>query len=147
MRCPDCSKFVSFDEPEPELNSVELDGSTLRASVRVVLKCADCGNELKDAEIEAEKEIEHDCKNEAEKARREKAGEELFEVTDDGEPAGNDRFQDKDRHGRPIKRARYMRHYYGFDLETTVKCLCCGEEDIAVATEGEESASGFNELV
>jgi hypothetical protein len=37
------------------------------------------------------------------------------------------RFQLVDRNGKPIKSARYMRQFYGFTLETEIKCRKCGE--------------------
>jgi hypothetical protein len=56
MRCPDCSKFVAFDtEVDPEENGDEaISGSSFTATYRRVLNCADCGTELKSAEIEVE---------------------------------------------------------------------------------------------
>lgn len=146
MRCPDCNKFVSYEEPEAELNSVDLNDSSLHASVRVILKCAECSQELKDAEIETDTDIEHDCKKKLAVEHKEKSGDPLFEIESDGEPQGTDRTQTTDRHGRQIRNSRYMRRYYGFTLETEVKCLCC-EEKFIVTLEGEEQASGFNELV
>lgn len=53
MRCPDCSKFVSMENSDPEVNdiSVVYNGDhtfTVTAEVRLVRACADCGTELKD---------------------------------------------------------------------------------------------------
>lgn len=146
MRCPDCNKFVSYDEPQAEVQSVEADGNTIRASVRVVLNCAECGTELKDAEIEGEAESGHECKKTAEWEKREKKGVPTLEVEDDGEPTADSRLQTTDRHGKPIKSHRYMKTFYGFTLESEVKCLCCNET-FTVETTAEEQASGFNELV
>ena len=56
MRCENCQKFVSYDtEVEPEeSNSPELNDGIFTASFRRVLSCADCGSEMKEAEIEIE---------------------------------------------------------------------------------------------
>ena len=57
MRCPTEGRFVSYDtEVEPELleEKVSEDGSTFSATVRRVLACAECSEELKDAELELE---------------------------------------------------------------------------------------------
>lgn len=142
MRCPDCNKFVSYDEPQCEVNSVELDGSTVRASVTVQLNCQDCGNTLKDAEIEGESDFEHECKGDT-LPKFDKTGEQ-FEIENDGDAEGTSRTQDKDRHGKQIKSARYMKTFYGFDIQPEVKCLKCGES-FHVDISGEEQASGFNE--
>jgi hypothetical protein len=60
MRCPSCSKFVSYDtdvDPE-EQGDAELDGTGLSASYRRVLCCAECGDELKEATIEVTADLD-----------------------------------------------------------------------------------------
>jgi hypothetical protein len=58
MRCPDCMKFVSMENNDPEVEYVaaELDGEDVRvqANVRAIRACADCGTELKDTYLEIE---------------------------------------------------------------------------------------------
>lgn len=141
MRCPNCNKFVGYDEPQVEIQSAEISDDRCVIHARVVLNCSECGSELKDAEIEGETDITHQCDEKT------KEGEPSYEWEDeptDGE--GTSRQQTKDRHGRPIKSARYMKTFYGFTAEGSVKCGCCGDV-IPVSFEGEEQASGFNELV
>lgn len=150
MRCPDCNKFVSYDEPQCEVGSVELGGETVRANVTVQLNCEDCGGTLKDAEIEAETEIEHECKPEAERDKEWKPDADLekdddqYELESDGDAEGTNRMETKDRHGKPIKSSRYMKSFYGFTLESEIKCRKCGEV-FSVTLKGEEQASAFNE--
>lgn len=152
MRCPDCNKFVPYDEPQCETGSVDVDGTMVRTQVTVQLNCAECGGTLKDAEIEAEVEIDHTCKPEAEREKDwtpdpdyvEADGEEQFEVADEGSPEGNDRLEDKDRHGKTIKNYRYMKRFYGFTQEVDIKCRKCGET-FSVRLSGEVQASSFNE--
>lgn len=62
-RCPDCNKFVSYDEPQAEaVSDPEVSSSQcIEGSVRVVLNCGECGTELKDAEIEFSITIDHEC--------------------------------------------------------------------------------------
>lgn len=182
MRCPDCNKFVPFDEPEVEVVSAEVQDTNLDLEVRIVLKCADCGSELKDADIQETIDINdhHTCKAEKthdvectecsgsgevdsddgtseEKVECKECGgagsvDEDVEVDDEftmeNEPdaEGFDRYQDKDRNGKAIKSARYMKHFYGATLSSTCKCGRCGEE-FSFTTTLEEQASGFNELV
>ena len=43
MRCESCNKFVSYDDPECEVESLDLSGDTIIASVTVTLNCAECG--------------------------------------------------------------------------------------------------------
>ena len=52
-------------------------------------------------------------------------------------------METKDRHGKPIKSSRYMKSFYGFILESEIKCRKCGEV-FDVTVEGEEQASAFN---
>lgn len=156
MRCPSCNKFVSYDEPQCEVNSVELGDDHIHVSVTVQLNCADCGDTLKDAEIESEAQVEHTCKPEAERkpewqpdpdykpAEGSANDEEQFEIESDRDPEGTSRLQTKDRNGKDIKSRRYMKSFYGFTIEPELKCRKCGES-FSVTLAGEEQASGFNE--
>jgi hypothetical protein len=140
MRCPDCSKFVSYDDPPTvEVNDTNIDGKTLTVELRVTLLCADCSTELKGADLTAESEIEHKC-DEGE------GKEPDFEVDGDPSAEGTSRQQTKDKHGKPIKSARYMRTYYGADITASVTCSHC-EETIEVTMIAEEQASAFGESV
>jgi len=65
MRCPDCNKFVSFEENEPEVESIDVDGDrNVTATVRIVNSCGECGQELKEATLDMEKSFEHECPEE-----------------------------------------------------------------------------------
>ena len=140
MRCLSCNKFVSYDEPEVEVQSGNVSGETVNGTVRIVLKCAECGEELKDVELDYDLLIEHECK----KCKDGETPEFEIESEVEGEP--NEHFQQNDRHGNPIKLARYRKHFYGADLTGTVKCSKCGEK-ITVEGDVSEQASGLNELV
>jgi hypothetical protein len=148
MRCPNCSKFVPFDEPEVEVNDESVNTTDLSVGVRIVLKCADCGEELKDAELTDDLDLneEHECPDSEKQDKMRDDGEDLFELEGSLEAEGFDRYQDKDRHGKPIKSRRYQRHFYGANVTGQAKCLCC-EEIFDVKLTLEEQASGFNELV
>lgn len=60
-RCPDCNKFVSMENGEPEFNSLEAmlqNGDVfVTASVRSIRNCADCGTEMKSLDVEMEENI------------------------------------------------------------------------------------------
>jgi hypothetical protein len=147
MRCPNCNKFVSYDEPEAELNSVivDSDGTTVTANATVNLNCADCGTVLKSADIEVEESFDHKCEGDAVEGWDDDAGDDQFQIDDDGQPEGASRIETKDRHGKPIKSSRYMRQFYGFELLSTVCCNKCGES-FDVHLSGEEQASSFDEV-
>lgn len=54
MRCPDCNKFVAYDDSnEPEADDVDIDrDGHVSGSIRVYLTCAECGTDLKEANFD-----------------------------------------------------------------------------------------------
>lgn len=54
MRCPDCNKFVSYDEPNVDDVSFSLDENSgeVEVSGTVELPCADCGTALKSMQVD-----------------------------------------------------------------------------------------------
>lgn len=59
MRCPQCSRFVSYGEQDPEVTTSDIrPDNTVEVDVRVVLPCADCSTELKDYEDKVEFDLE-----------------------------------------------------------------------------------------
>jgi hypothetical protein len=142
MRCPDCSKFVSFDEPAVEVESEEverIDESTVRvtADVHVTLKCADCGTELKETNIEYD--------GECEVPEPEDTGENPYDLEVNVEATPTDWYNNKDRHGKPIRNPRYQTHYYGADLAITVTDEAAVPHDFEAQVG--EAASAFDEMV
>lgn len=68
MRCPDCSKFVSMENGEPEFSGFEVsvDGDadsfsvTITGEVHLDRNCADCGTTLKAADYSIDQDITMD---------------------------------------------------------------------------------------
>lgn len=60
MRCEQCCKFTSLDTQEPEVNSVDVSGTTVTVDARSVRNCADCGTEMKALDINEDFELELD---------------------------------------------------------------------------------------
>lgn len=69
MRCPDCNKFVSLEMQDPEVECLDATTDapadaqsertfTITGSVRVVRCCAECGQEMKEANLDIEQEVE-----------------------------------------------------------------------------------------
>jgi hypothetical protein len=58
MRCPDCSKFVSMDNDEPDLEEISIEGATVSANVRLQRNCAECGTTLKSGSLEMEDDLD-----------------------------------------------------------------------------------------
>lgn len=62
MRCPDCAKFVSMENADPEINELtatydkESTSVMVSVSLRHARTCAECGNELKALDIDTDPE-------------------------------------------------------------------------------------------
>ena len=137
MRCPDCNKFVSYDDstdPEVELE-VDEEGS-VTGTVRIVLTCADCSTELKDAEFE----VDVDAQDFAEEHKGD--GHELS-VEDNGISLVSRQESVNPKTKKPIP-FRYRRSYYGAAGSIDVSCSCGGNQSFE--WEEEVQASGMNEI-
>ena len=128
MRCGDCQKFVGLEFPDPELESVDVTPSgCVTAAVRLIRACTNCGQELKEAELELESQAElDDVHDKADPAH-------LLEAT--AEIEGTERTE-----GRARKRS-----FYGAKVTVTVKCGGCDYKE-EVVLEGDVQASDFEEL-
>ena len=164
MRCPDCNKFVSYDEGQVEIESsesaLEVNAPTpvqkgavytaevtmsVNASLRLVLPCGECGAELKEASFELEGSNVHVCKKiPVNEDKRNKLLENFEAEAGDGSPT--DRLGNKDSRGKPITKMRYMKHYYGAEIEFTGKCPFC-EAYMAVQLSDEIQASSMDEII
>lgn len=150
MRCSDCRHFVSYDEPQVDQADVSVDGSTLRVEATVQLNCAECGGTLKEATIEVEEEISHECTPVNERPAEQKPdpdyveGEDQYLVESDGDPEGTQRMDETDARGKVIP-FRYRKTYYGFTIESEILCRKCGGV-FTVVVGGDEQASYFEEV-
>jgi phage FluMu protein Com len=141
MRCPECNKFVSYeDPPEAEEQSTEIgfddegNEGKVEGLIRIVLRCADCSTELRDADIDYEQTFEHECK-----------GEEVGDWSAEFDSAeGFSRLEDTDSRGKKIRSVRYMKTFYGADVSISAVCPKCGET-VQIDVRVEEQASSFNE--
>jgi hypothetical protein len=134
MRCPDCSKFVSM-ETEVEEPTVDLNGTSVSCEVHIARNCADCGTELKSADLSLE------C--------------DLLEVCEDLKDCFNEDGTDKDGHDLTLKEdgmepleeggGRYAKSYFGATVSFTVTCSC-GKEQSADMTD-KVAASEMEECV
>lgn len=163
MRCPSCSKFVSYAEPEVEVNdySYEADDDQVTAEVQVTLNCQECGETLKEATLEAQGTVEHECdlgkvvkhllsQNQDDPAKvgtddvDAAVADRVFDVGD-CTAESLERMQDTDSKGKKITSARYQKQYYGATVTWTVICGAC-QEQFDVEAQVEEQASAFEEV-
>lgn len=139
MRCNDCNKFVSFDEQEPEVESLAVDeDGNVTAEVRIVNACSECGTELTEAVFN------FDAAHSAACTEHKGEGHEL-QVEDEG-------CERTDRSGYfkkgvfVPKGGRYAKHFYGVELSYTITCSCGKLEAISDTFSDEIQASGMDEL-
>lgn len=59
-RCPDCNKFVSYEEAEPEVEDVNVEDGIITATVRIVNTCGECGTELTEFTFDLEIDLNLD---------------------------------------------------------------------------------------
>jgi hypothetical protein len=142
-RCPDCMKFVSLSQEDPEVDGIEVCQETgeVIASVRLVLSCMDCGTEMKETHLEIQ-DTPHGLDEHME--MHEKAEEEFSLDVEESNVEATDEYQNLDRHGKPIRNFRYQRHYYGASMTATVTCSCGESFDVDLSDSVQ--ASFFDEL-
>ena len=142
MRCPTCNRFASYGEVQADEESSEIvDNDSVVVSVRVVLPCSECGEELKEKNIEFELAIDHGC-GEADDTADDTAGEYELISTD---VESIEELQTHTATGKEIS-ARQRKNVYGAKVTVTISCPKCQEQ---ITLEGSESApaSEFEELV
>ncbi len=116
--------------PDPEVTDEDVSNGTLTATCRIVLQCAECNMDLKEAMFELEQEItEHLCARGEEDSEHEPSVEVTnVESAERQEGAG-----------------RVKTTFYGADVTLTVKCSC--GKSFPVEWHAEEKASAMDELV
>lgn len=168
MRCPDCNKFVGFDEGNVNLD-IDIDSNgAISISGEVTLPCAECGQDLKQLSVSEDVAGEDSFDTdplELVKAKLPEGAEEVtqewfdkhctIEYEGDFDSSYHERAQTHDRRGKPIRNSRYAKTYKGAEITGTIKrtitCDVTGVEPI-VEEESfehtiEEQASAFEELV
>ncbi len=148
MRCPDCNKFVSFDEGNVDDVEADIDdeSGTVTVSGRVVLPCAECGTELKELAVDETVETADDFPRTVLAAVNAECGAKLGSAVTqewvdanckvryelDAEPEFHERVQATVRVAikkkgkvighkeKPIKSSRYMKTYKGVSVTGTV---------------------------
>lgn len=132
--------MVSYDteyDPE-EVSELEMTPTgEITGEWNRILTCADCGTELSSCNMEINESVAvpEDCK----------PGE-THDWELDVTVTPTDRLEDKDRRGKPIKNTRYMKRYYGIQVEMKAKCVVCEAEVEETFTE-ESPASCFESMV
>lgn len=127
MKCPDCNKFASYDEPEALVENCDIADGNVTVEGTMTLRSACCNSDLKQWGFTMEGEVEHDTSN----------GEHEMEVECDDATAS-------DYYDNPGSPMRYRRHIYTVDATAMVKCSCGFTTDVTL--HDENAASAFDEL-
>lgn len=126
MICPGCNKFPAFEAEVPDGAEIDIDGTQVTGNVRLVLTSQCCSEEMKEYSFE----IDQDVSTEVLDAIKAAGGtvpddnidEDKLEVEVECTSADpEDRYENKDRYGKPIKSARYMKHMYGVRANFEIK--------------------------
>jgi hypothetical protein len=137
MRCQQCCKFVGQEPAEPQIDSIEIHDGEVTCDVTLEINCIECGSALKSGSFNMQETVPEDL-------LKDHQGEDHdIEVQEDGSEA-IDEYETKDRHGKPIKNARYQTHLYGARVDFTVKCSC-GTDIYTSSVEDKMAASNFDE--
>jgi len=152
MRCPDCNKFVGFDEADPEIESLEVnEDGAVSISVRIVNCCADCGTELKEAtfEMEADHSTEFAEHLKAEGIEETAEPEPHAEHELSIEEAGYERTNRSGffKKGQFVPAGgRYAKTFYGAEVSYEI-CCSCGKFKAEGSLNDDVQASGMDEMV
>lgn len=152
MRCPDCNKFVTDECTEdPEVEDLEVtdneDGTVIvTGSVRIVLACPECSQELREGRFEIEEMFSVSSAVEDEEEQEEHSHEWEASI----EPTYDNWYDGKTRtlKNGTVKTTplRYQKHYHGAQGTLTLRCGTCDEEHTADWKEG-MPGSALEELV
>ncbi len=165
MRCSECNKFPSFETQEPEAD-LQLEGTTVTGSIRLVLNTECCGVEAKEANFDGELDMEEALIAALIKAGVPPAntapdnGEVAFNfdadgvelsMDDDPDVEAEDYYQTHTPKGKPISNPRYRKHFYKVVVEAKVHCKYpVGDKFVEVDATGtwtdEIQASAMEEL-
>lgn len=136
MRCPDCSKFVSLEFEEPEVeNDLECDDDgNVTGTLHIVRTCAECGTELKEATIDLEADISGELPEKPEVKEGETAPD--YEIT----------IETGDVSSIEEGGGRYQKSYFGGEVTFTVTCSWNEEWSYEGSVSGKVAASEMEEM-
>jgi len=148
-KCPNCPQFTSKDtDTEPEVDISVDDEGIVTGTVRVTNNCGDCSEELEeytfDVEADLQDEVAEHRRHHAIRAKKAKKRR-THDLEVDADAHRTDETERTDRKGRVIKNPRYMKRFYGVNLDITVTCSC-GETFTTTWTD-RTPASCFDSLV
>jgi hypothetical protein len=132
MRCDQCNKFASYDDStDPEVDVDLSDDGSFSGQVRIVLTCADCGQELKESTFDFDGEV-------PEEILAEHKGDEHSLSFEAG---------DNELLTRSEGKGRYTKTFYGYRAGLDLSCTCQSEGLWSTEFTDDVQASHMDELV
>lgn len=132
MRCDQCNKFAAYDDStEPEVDVDLSDDGTFSGNVRIVLTCADCSQELKDASFDFDGEVP----------------EEIHSAHQGDEHALDLEAGDYELTSRSEGKGRYTKTFYGYRATLDLSCMCQSEGLWTTEFTDDIQASHMDELI
>ncbi len=126
MRCPDCNRFVAYNQDDPEVE-LEVTSEGVTGDVRIVLTCEQCGTELKESTFEVSTDDD---------LTGHEGDEHELDVEADAEPTTR-----TEGHGRGTKT------FYGYHMTYKVTCSCTPGQPVLSEEWGDDvQASSMDEL-
>jgi len=123
MRCPDCNKFVAQEPGDVDLE-VTVQATSVDIAAHIVVNCAECGTELKTADLSGSVEVDEDIAQYLPVDQDDKPDftkvDDLDLTIEDDSAEMIDEFQTTDRRGKRISNPRYQKHLYGATVTFTV---------------------------
>ena len=104
--CSQCTKFRSIEEQEPEVD-LDININRITGTVRIVNSCAECSNELTEANFDIDEEV--------------------LDIGEEHSGEGHDLNLDADSGERTQRyegKGRWMKTFYGFEVPYQVTCEC-----------------------
>jgi hypothetical protein len=145
-RCSSCNKFVSLDPAEPEVDLDINNEGNITGTVRLVLACAECGDELKEYNFDVDESASDKIE---EHILAHQASEELFSLEIESDIGENeDHFENTDKNtGKPIP-FRFQKHFYGYLVGATITCTLpeCKDWEANVEIKDNAQASSFDDI-
>jgi hypothetical protein len=155
-RCESCSKFVSLETGEPEIQGEDLDDTNVTVSVRLVRNCAECSGEMKETTFDLEADVADEMATHRAECPKKAAqwgeGEEdpaiEFSLDVDAvESTERSTYGTNRKTGKPNKPYwRALKTYIGVSVDYRVVCNACGAEVTDGTLSDDTPASYFEDL-
>jgi phage FluMu protein Com len=130
-RCSTCNKWPELEQAEPEVD-ISLDGDIISGTVRIVLQCTQCNDDIKEATFDVEVDVSEHLKH---KCPDEEIGE--------GWTVDMPDIEAMTRQHPP--KAQRRTTFYGAQGDIILKCQC-GEVEEQIPWSDEIKASHMEEL-